>query len=825
MGISKIPTHKVTRTRPNPAKRWVCGYQKTGFECEAGPTDDGVCCLKAHKNKPGLQRDLSSHCAATCGGSESCELAQICARKQETLEDLGPCIPRRSNWFARQNFALNLAILVGGILLLLMAIPQREVAFVPGGLSQKHAQILGNKLISERCSLCHPNSHPDNRLSATQDELCMNCHSNHMPDAAMGSPHDLNPEFLSDLSNKTPLAKTRFVSLENALGLHTNKIEKTKCAMCHIEHHGKNRDLKALSNTSCQTCHKNQFQGFASGHPQFDGYPYRTERRIAFDHAAHQAKYFAQKNQEFSCQLCHLDAGQRANDPMVMRGVGFDEACASCHLESIRSSTVSGWAIFQTPCLDPSVVEDSGRGLSDWPKDAVFDNEGEISIVLRLLLAADPTQAEALREVAGIRDLKNVSRSKRADTCTTIARGYRDLVQDIAANGQSAVQRRLKIVGRETLGRELNAHELQLVQRMTAGLPPDLFRQIAEQWFVPETGLAANSRSDSVAKVQLTSAIANVLPRQDELLGESEEDLLSDSEADELLATGIDDSGLDDDVLSDSDDDDLLSGGFLSDTSESNADAEEALLGGPLGSEPNKAPGAKKFVITKLRGSDHVGAGGWYLDPTLLAVRYMPTGHDDPLMSAWLEFCEILFTKAVDPESRLPWYSNELARHNLLPGGCNDCHVIGKQTTPDGMWANWRSISKPRDVKLFTKFDHTPHLTLAALENCNHCHKVTQQEEDGRLAALYKESRQKFVIAATTWNAAREKVHQCLNNEFQPMELSQCSACHREGAANDGCTQCHNYHIGNESYMWSHLDEEYDRLPLESTQLLEKLRR
>jgi hypothetical protein len=32
--------------------------------------------------------------------------------------------------------------------------------------------------------------------------------------------------------------------------------------------------------------------------------------------------------------------------------------------------------------------------------------------------------------------------------------------------------------------------------------------------------------------------------------------------------------------------------------------------------------------------------------------------------------------------------------------------------------------------------------------------------------------------------------------EFAAMSRGQCAACHRPGAADDGCTQCHNYHVG-----------------------------
>ena len=297
-------------------------------------------------------------------------------------------------------------------------------------------------------------------------------------------------------------------------------------------------------------------------------------------------------------------------------------------------------------------------------------------------------------------------------------------------------------------------------------------------------------------------------------------DLLSEDEANSLLESGINgDESSEDDFGSATDlasDEDLLSG------SATLGENDDSLLNVPESGTEDRASPPQKFVMTKLRGSDHVGAGGWYLDPTLLAVKYMPMGHEDSLVAAWLEFAEILLTKSSEPERRLAWYSKGIARHNLIPGGCNDCHVVGTNSSPTELWGNWQSVTQPRDVKLFTKFDHTPHLTLATLEDCIHCHRM-EDASPNSLASVLKDTRQKSVVASTSWNATKARVHECLSSEFQAMELDQCSACHRQGAANDSCTQCHNYHIGNASYLWSNLRGSYDGLPFESSKLQEQL--
>ncbi|MGN6134322.1 MAG: hypothetical protein ACTHOU_07450, partial [Aureliella sp.] len=119
------PRRPVTAGRAAPQRAWVCGHAELGQCCEAGPTRTG-CCSRTS----------------------------------------APCIPRRSHWSTRSGLRTNLAILTGGVLLLALVLPSREKHFVPGELSSKHAQILENTLVSQRCGLCHPASHTGGQVAA-----------------------------------------------------------------------------------------------------------------------------------------------------------------------------------------------------------------------------------------------------------------------------------------------------------------------------------------------------------------------------------------------------------------------------------------------------------------------------------------------------------------------------------------------------------------------------------------------------------------------------------------------------------------------------------
>ena len=128
----------VTRPRPNPNAKWLCGYEASGLACSEGPSEQGVCCqLRREPSAAGQPEGCPQMtCERECSAADGCELAGL--RRQPQLpshHELGPCVPRKAAWFSRQVLALNVAILVAGLLLLCMAFPQREAVYVPGGLS------------------------------------------------------------------------------------------------------------------------------------------------------------------------------------------------------------------------------------------------------------------------------------------------------------------------------------------------------------------------------------------------------------------------------------------------------------------------------------------------------------------------------------------------------------------------------------------------------------------------------------------------------------------------------------------------------------------
>ena len=236
----------------------------------------------------------------------------------------------------------------------------------------------------------------------------------------------------------------------------------------------------------------------------------------------------------------------------------------------------------------------------------------------------------------------------------------------------------------------------------------------------------------------------------------------------------------------------------------SNSANGDLLLGSELSN--SLSPSAEQNTkLTKLSGWKHVSQGGWYLDEELLAVRYMPQGHADPLLAAWAQFTVLIEGTIDSHEPSSGWHDQNLALGKIVPGGCTECHILPIHSSAISAVAAWRSVKRPVNAKPFTKFDHSPHLALPMVRDCRYCH-ILNESGDASLGAILK--------SAATANrsrvesrfvSARETAHEFLTGEFAGMQQTQCNACHREGGANDGCTQCHNYHVGTDGFEWSRI--------------------
>ena len=176
-----------------------------------------------------------------------------------------------------------------------------------GALSRSHAKFTKK----EGCSSCHSvhGQGPAGWIEAIfrQDDIsvhCINCHS-------FDGPHNLahNNEFEKD-----------------------QKIEKTECIMCHREHSGQRMSVRLATAEQCNNCHKNKFESFSKGHPEFpEKYPYFNRNAIKFDHNSHLNKHF--ENQKFSdkapssCVGCH----QVALSDKEIQPQAFEKICVDCH--------------------------------------------------------------------------------------------------------------------------------------------------------------------------------------------------------------------------------------------------------------------------------------------------------------------------------------------------------------------------------------------------------------------------------------------------------------------------------------------------------------
>jgi hypothetical protein len=223
------------------------------------------------------------------------------------------------------------------------------------------------------------------------------------------------------------------------------------------------------------------------------------------------------------------------------------------------------------------------------------------------------------------------------------------------------------------------------------------------------------------------------------------------------------------------------------------------------------AQGSESFA--KISGLKHVLLGGWYLDAELLAVRYRPRGHADPLLAAWNEYTALLATEQHPGTASL---AHATPSGQLIPGGCTTCHLLTEgaltRTSISSLSLPWSTVHRSATIRPFTKFDHQPHLTLPLVQDCRYCHVLNSSDKALGAAALGETTAvanqrplQNLPLQQDAASAALpahwSPHHQHM--EFKPMEKSQCSACHRPNSAGDGCTQCHNYHVGQAGFEWS----------------------
>ncbi len=653
-----------TYERPN--QPWVCGLADEGATCSAGPGKGGQCpgASACHPVREG-DRWICNQSPERGGPCENGPTPEgECCRVFQ-------CTPLRSLRASRGRFVFGCFLVTLGGLCLMLSANWRNEALAPGPLSSHHAQLLERGVMTDRCAVCHAAGQQsvgqwmlhavNNDLAQpSQTSLCMECHKSTLNAEKATWAHNMEPQVL--LTNSDTAARRRL-----------DPTQELACSTCHQEHHGADHDLTRMTDNACQACHQQQYHSFATDHPEFASWPTSRRTRIAFDHGAHQLKYFPKENQQFDCAMCH----STGRDGRFQQTLSYEATCAKCHDSKIETSSSEGIAMFSLPMLDGDSLRDAQHDIGQWPKQALGDFDGALPPITKLLLAADPQTASALATLGVDFDFFDVEPDdpQQLQAAAELIWAMKRLLHEVTTQGQSALRLRVETL----LGRKLTKQEFAA---LSARLSPDNLAAMNERWL---TALPSELASGQKA----SAPVGNL-------------------------------------------------------------------------SAPNRERSAEQTRIA---------AGGWLSDDTTLSVRYLPVGHADPWLTAWIDTLAEA-TTGLHAEVAKPLLKEMM--NPTAAGQCGSCHSLDRLDS-DQHVVHWFAKRVEDQPPSFTVFSHGPHLTQAQLSDCSGCHKINP-------------------LAKVMASYAEQSPHE-YENGFQSITKTSCAECHTRAAAGDSCTQCHNYHV------------------------------
>ncbi|MBC8289886.1 MAG: hypothetical protein H8E37_06180 [Planctomycetes bacterium] len=303
----------------------------------------------------------------------------------------------------------------------------------------------------------------------------MQCHD--LGDTPL-NPHSISTAEMTGLIGHAKTHKNSgpapwMVSVATSLGSSPMQADQLACSLCHKEHRGKFFDLTKLADEQCQICHTNQFHSFASGHPDFDDFPYVRRARIHFDHTTHYGTHFSNFKRIMpngvapeTCRDCHEPDSTRQMMPVV----SFEKACASCHSDQIQGP-YSDIAFFAIPDLD---IRDQPVG--DWPKasgEVKLTSPEDLPAFMKVLLLTQPEWQEGQQI---LQDADDDAAGQRGHQ--KLATATKTLIGDLVENGDDALRSRLI----KSLGEDGSA---EVADKLTKAAAPmiETLRTGSNQWF------------------------------------------------------------------------------------------------------------------------------------------------------------------------------------------------------------------------------------------------------------------------------------------------------------------------------------------------------
>jgi pSer/pThr/pTyr-binding forkhead associated (FHA) protein len=264
----------------------------------------------ADPGKPLFLRSSTARAAAAAQEVDETDEPQAIARGARVVKspkiDFAGSYRLRRSWFTRVSVTAILLIVALGIIGELVR-PERQQAFMPGGLSSAHARArdAAGNLVADDCQACHQ---PWNSVSSAK---CLDCHPQ--------KPHATMIAGDSD------------------------------CFECHAEHRGAAR-LASPAEQTCSECHRDlaaagavqvrstehydfdeirSISAFGPQHPALE-YP-NDENILRFNHKLHlapQGVLTAKGTREvLRCEGCH-EMPAAGGEP---RPIDFETDCQRCH--------------------------------------------------------------------------------------------------------------------------------------------------------------------------------------------------------------------------------------------------------------------------------------------------------------------------------------------------------------------------------------------------------------------------------------------------------------------------------------------------------------
>ncbi|MBN4049860.1 hypothetical protein JYT84_00370 [bacterium AH-315-M10] len=160
---------------------------------------------------------------------------------------------------------------------------------------------------------------------------------------------------------------------------------------------------------------------------------------------------------------------------------------------------------------------------------------------------------------------------------------------------------------------------------------------------------------------------------------------------------------------------------------------------------------------------------GWYINGDDFSIRYRATRHFDHFIQRWLQ--EMGRLSGASPAARKLF--NALRENDKR---CSKCHSVDL-AQDSSLRINWTGARPSTKHRRFTKYAHAPHFSLPELRTCTSCHVLRP--------------------TSTSSKSDRSSTNEMkYTGSFRDITRSQCAGCHKAGGADDTCTICHNYHVG-----------------------------